>query len=233
MEVIMKKRKIIGGIIIVLGLAIFSYPLIKQAYSSYRQEGLKDAFYEVLEENKIKIDTSADVSTKATVTPSYTSNLTGTDYISFEESEEIEDTQTAGNIKNRLSGQSVVGLIEIEKIDLIYAIVEGTSEANLGVAVGHMSETKPIGAEGNCGIAGHRGGTSGPYFKNLDELSKGDEIKITDLMGNEYLYKVTKSFVVDPTDVWVVEDTPGIKTLTLVTCQDNGTKRLIVQAICE
>jgi sortase A len=227
----MKKKKIIGGIIIVLGLAIFSYPIIKQAYSSYRQEGLKEAFYEILEENKNKSE--ATNSPEATDSPTQTTELTGTDYISFEESEEVEDTQTAANIKNRLSGQSVVGLIEIEKIDLIYAIVEGTSDANLGVAVGHMTETKPIGAVGNCAIAGHRGGTSGPYFKNLDELSKGDEIKITDLMGNEYIYKVTESFVVEPTDVWVVEDTPGVKTLTLITCQDSGTMRLIVQAVME
>lgn len=227
----MKNRKIIGGIIIVLGLAVFSYPIIKQAYSSYRQEGLKDAFYEILEENKNKAEVTD--APEDSGSHSQTTDLTGTDYITFEESEEVVDTQTADNIKNRLSGQSVIGLIEIEKIDLIYAIVEGTSDANLGVAVGHMTETKPIGAEGNCAIAGHRGGTSGPYFKNLDDLSKGDEIKITDMVGNEYSYKVTESFVVEPTDVWVVEDTPGIKTLTLITCQDSGTMRLIVQAVCE
>lgn len=227
----MKKRKVIGGIIIVLGLAVFLYPIVRQAYSSYRQEGLKDAFYDILEENRSKIDL-VDNQTEVTPTP-IQNNLTGTEYIALEENEVVEDTQTAGNIKNRLSGQTVIGLVEIEKIDLIYAIVEGTSDTNLGVAIGHMTETKPLGAVGNSAIAGHRGGTSGPYFKNLDELSIGDEIKITDLMGNEYIYKVTKSFVVEPTDVWVVEDTPGIKTLTLVTCQESGTMRLIVQAICE
>lgn len=226
------KKKIIGGIIIVIGLAIFSYPIIKQAYSSYRQEGLKDAFYEILKENKNKTDVTNTAKATATAIPTQATDLTG-DNLSYEESDDIKDTQTAENVKNRLSGQTVVGLIEIEKIDLIYAIVEGTSDANLGVAVGHMTETKPIGAVGNCAIAGHRGGTSGPYFKNLDELSKGDEVKVTDLLGNVYTYKVTESFVVEPTDVWVVEDTPGVKTLTLITCQDSGTKRLIVQAVSE
>jgi sortase A len=228
----MKKKKIFGGIIVAIGLGIFLYPVIKQAYSAHRQEELKDAFYEILDEN-LNLPTVDIDSRIEDVTQVPTIQADGTDYIDFEEADEVEDTQTASNIKNRLSGQTVIGLMEIDKIDLIYAIVEGTSDENLGVAVGHMTETKAIGSEGNCAIAGHRGGTSGPYFKNLHKLDQGDNIKITDVYGNVFIYKVTKSFVVEPTDVWVIEDSKDQKLLTLITCQDSGSRRLIVQAICE
>lgn len=231
----MKKRKLISAVIILIGLGIFSYPLIKQAYSSYRQEELKDAFYEVLEENhaSVIVTPSQGTETDDTVDSIQLENTSGSALIHVEEADEVIDSQTSSNIKNRLSGQAVIGLIEIEKIDLIYAIVEGTSEKNLGVAVGHMSNTALIGETGNCVIAGHRGGTSGPYFKNLDKLEAGDEIRITDLTGTIYVYHVTESFVVEPTDVWVAEDIKGQKMLTLITCQDSGTKRLIARAVCD
>lgn len=236
----MKKRKVIGAFILLIGLVLFSYPLIKQAYSSYRQEELKDAFYEILKENQttqgiVTTTVSPSITTQPqiTVVPLQPVSSGATDYIELEETEVADDTQTANNIKNRLSGQTVIGLIEIKKIDLIYAIVKGTSDRNLGVAIGHMTKTKDIGEEGNCVLAGHRGGTSGPYFKNINQLEPGDEIQVTNLSGNIFVYQVTESFVVNPTETWVTDDVKGQKMLTLITCKDSGTKRLIVRAICE
>ena len=112
-------------------------------------------------------------------------------------------------------------------------MVEGTTDYNLGVAIGHMTNSVGMGEVGNCALAGHRGGTSGPYFKNINKLTNGDEIRLTDLYGNTYLYKVTESFLVEPNEVWVADSDTSQKMLTLITCQDNATKRLIVRAICE
>lgn len=142
-----------------------------------------------------------------------------------------EDVEEATK-PNRLSGRKVIGLIEIEAIDLFYPIVEGTETEDIGVAIGHMTNTAELGAIGNCALAGHRGGYSGPYFKKLDKLKAGDKVVITNAQGTEFVYKVTESMVVEPTEVWVVEDTGEDKAiLTLVTCEEDGTKRLIVR--CE
>ena len=232
-----KSRVLLGLLMIVVGIGTFLYPVIKQAYTSKRQSELKEAFQELLIANQTQSeatitpsDSNANITQKEriTITP-----LVVPEDIILEVVDDTKDTQTPNNVKNRLNGQTLVGLIEIEKIDLIYAIVEGTNEWNLGVAIGHMTKTAAIGENGNCVIAGHRGGTSGPYFKYINKLTTGDEIKVTDIDGNEFIYYVTDSFVVEPTEVWVAENISDKKILTLITCQKSGTKRLIVRARCD
>lgn len=161
-----------------------------------------------------------------------------------------EDTQAAGSTilgdlveeetveeqtfkSSRLSGQKCVGIITIETINLIYPVVEGVETDNIGVAIGHFPDSAQIGAEGNCAMAGHNGGTYGRYFGDIKNLKKGDEVILTNTKGEEYKYYITESFVVEPTDIYVVDDL-GIegKFLTMVTCTQHGTKRLIVRAEC-
>nr|MCR5829977.1 class D sortase [Lachnospiraceae bacterium] len=146
---------------------------------------------------------------------------------------EIEEELDPAEIASRLSGQDCVGVIACDKIDLCYAIVEGVEYANIGVSIGHFEESAGIGKEGNCALAGHNGGFYGRYFGDIKELVKGDEIKLTDLLGQEYTYNVTKSFKCEPTDVHVVGDLDEKgKFLTLVTCCENGKRRYIVRAKC-
>ncbi len=146
------------------------------------------------------------------------------------EQEEEDEQENA----NRLNGKKVIGVIQIPKIELIYAIVEGSDAAEIGVAIGHMSNTAQLGEIGNCALAGHRGGYSGPYFKNLDKLEIGDEVVITNTKHEMFTYKVTETMIVQPDEVWVVEDTgEGVAMLTLVTCESNGTERLIVRCVAK
>ena len=61
----------------------------------------------------------------------------------------------------------------------------------------------------------------------------GDEIKVTDLFGREFVYRVTGTQIVGPSDSWVVATTdPTIATLTLTTCHPefSAKQRLIVSA---
>lgn len=163
-----------------------------------------------------------------TPTPPPTVDEEFTDLVLSEE----EAAPTASVLESeRLRGQRLFGIISIPDIDLTYAIVEGTSTENIGVAIGHFSASAAIGAEGNCALAGHRGGMSGPYFKDINKLQKGSEIILTDMNFEETKYYVTESFVVEPNETYVVKDldVPG-KYLTLVTCQDQGTRRLVVRA---
>lgn len=231
----MNKRKAIGIAIIVVGACIFMYPIVKQAYARHVQEQLMHEIKQVITENMTEEDqgqpstvTSQDNPTK---TPTSTLEENYTDLALMEGTQEEEETPET--TKERLKNQKVIGIIEIDKIDLIYAIVEGTSDSNLGVAIGHMSETAALGQVGNSALAGHRGGTSGPYFKYINKLEEGDPIKVTDVEGIEYIYNVTESFIVDPTDVWVAENTTTDKLLTLISCTENGSRRLIVRAKAE
>ena len=86
----------------------------------------------------------------------------------------------------------------------------------------------------NVFIAGHRigyPGTPSDYvFFRLDELVEGDEIRLTNSIGREFLYRVTKTTVVGPNDVGVMNAVDGKSLITLQTCTlPDYEDRLIVQ----
>lgn len=240
-------------LLIAAGIGFLAYTPLRTAYSAYMQKQflkeIKEAMNDSKEsgnnersslentdngteqqsiENKTEQPREIDEfsENRDPVSNSFDEEFTDLELTENEQSEEESPEKT----RERLKNQKVIGIIEIEKIDLIYAIVEGTSDENLGVAIGHMSETAAIGQTGNCALAGHRGGTSGPYFKHVDELVNGDLIKLTDIQGTEYEYKVTETFIVEPTEVWVAQNDTTDKILTLITCTDSGSKRFIVRA---
>jgi LPXTG-site transpeptidase (sortase) family protein len=86
----------------------------------------------------------------------------------------------------------------------------------------------------NVFIAGHRIGFEGTpsyyVFFRLDELDEGDEIRLTNSVGREFLYRVTKTIVVGPNDVEVMNAVEGKSLITLQTCTlPDYEERLIVQ----
>lgn len=251
----MKKRAalIIGIIIIIIGAGIFLYPIIRQAYTAHQQKLLMAEFREQIMTsiNEVNSETQDAINSGTVASTVEYDNFVNEDddaeddeentasgigtgvEISLDNITEAEVTEETGFNKSRLSGQHCIGIITIQSINLVYAIVEGTDDDNIGVAIGHFTGSAEIGAEGNCALAGHNGGTYGRYFGDIKKLKNGDEVVMTNLKGYEYTYKVIDSFVVDPTDIYVVQplEDEG-KFLTMITCTEHGTKRLVVRAKC-
>lgn len=67
-------------------------------------------------------------------------------------------------------------------------------------------------------------------FGNLRKVDIGDTIVITNLNGEEYVYKVYEKTYVNPDQTEVLKDTDEA-IVTLVTCNDASNKRLIVKGI--
>ena len=120
-----------------------------------------------------------------------------------------------------------IGLIEIPKIGVDKAIVEGVGVEDLKKGPGHYPDTPMPGQPGNPAIAGHRT-TYGAPFHRLDELAAGDAILVTTGQG-EFRYEVESSIVVRPTQSEVLDPTPDNR-LTLTTCHPkySAAQRLIV-----
>ena len=135
---------------------------------------------------------------------------------------------TAPNVGDPPVG-SAVGAIIIPKIGLSMIVVEGTGCAQLQAGPGHYPSTPLPGEAGNAAIAGHRTTYLHPFY-NLNELVPGDPITIETVQGI-FLYDVTSSMAVLPTDVAVVDATPT-PTLTLTTCNPrySASQRLVVHA---
>ncbi|MBP5330272.1 MAG: class D sortase [Lachnospiraceae bacterium] len=240
-----KKLILIIGIVIILGgLGAILYPIINQAVIASKQRKLMEQVKtDIL--NSISENNNNDTAPSGTPTPTpvlgditaQTDGSSGIEGINLETGlANLTETENAGEEnfdRSKLSWQKCIGVISIEKIDIVYAVVEGIEDINIFYAIGHFPDSVGIGKEGNCALAGHSGGTNGKFFQDLKDLEKGDEVVMTDLEGYEYTYVVTEIFVVNPEDVYVVQDLgkPG-KYLTMVTCTNYGRKRLIVRAEC-
>jgi sortase A len=122
-----------------------------------------------------------------------------------------------------------VGTIDIPKISLEMVVVSGTGTAQLEQGPGHYPGTPLPGQAGNVAIAGHRTTYLHPFY-NLNELVPGDDILLTTVQG-VFLYQMTSSQVVAPTDVAVVAATLTPQ-LTLTTCNPrySASTRLVVHA---
>lgn len=141
--------------------------------------------------------------------------------------------EKSSNKKPPTLDQGAIGIMIIPKINLTVAIGEGVDLDTLKYAVGHFPGTGQPGQSGNFCVAGHRSYTYSEYFNRLNEVTSGDEIIIRTKKG-EYKYKVYNSFVVEPSQVSVLNPTKDA-TLTLVTCTPIriASHRLIVKARLE
>jgi len=150
--------------------------------------------------------------------------------------EEINDEKDGGAavITGEIASGSIqVGnLLIIPKIGVKIAIVEGKTESVLNKGAWRLPETSTPKKGGNTAIAGHRWKYRPPSEKTfylLDKLKTGDTFQIV-WQGEEYNYKIISTFIVEPTEVWVLNPTKK-SIVTLITCTPlfSTAKRLIVK----
>jgi sortase A len=98
-----------------------------------------------------------------------------------------------------------------------------------GLVVTHYSFSGGVGAAGNYVAYGHDD-IQGSVFEHLDALRVGDPIELVS-GDRRYLYRVTATMIVAPTDVQVLKSTPTA-TMTLITCTPYmvDTQRIVVNA---
>jgi sortase A len=107
---------------------------------------------------------------------------------------------------------AIMGEMEVARLGLKVAVVQGDSPAILERAVGHLPGTALPGEAGNIALAGHRD----TFFRPLRYIRSGDAITFKTL-GGEFRYLVESTDVVPPTDISVLQSHGG-RTLTLITC---------------
>jgi sortase A len=122
-----------------------------------------------------------------------------------------------------------IGIISIPKLSEVYPIVQGTDASDLEKGVGHFVGSVMPGIKDNTVLAGHRDSV----FSKLGKLVVGDLVTISTSDGT-FIYSVTKTRIVLPTDKTVIVPTPNA-TLTLITCYPfyyigSAPKRYIVSA---
>ncbi len=126
--------------------------------------------------------------------------------------------------RNQLMKENMV--ISIPELKIKAPVLEGTDNEVLKQAVGHFPQTGTPG-HGNCCIAGHSSAIYKEYFNAIKYVEMGMTIYLYDVQKNEYAYEVTEYHIVEPSEIWVLDDF-GDDRVTIVTCTDDGTQRQIV-----
>ncbi len=122
-------------------------------------------------------------------------------------------------------------------------ISQGTDRATVldVLGVGHYEGTAMPGGVGNFSIAGHRTTYAKP-FNRITELQVGDPIVIRTTDNAWYVYRVTSTEIVPPTDVQVIAPVPGKpgatpteRMITLTTCHPmfSARERYIVHGVLD
>lgn len=141
--------------------------------------------------------------------------------------ERLEDASTDKdyNLALEIDGETVIGVIRIDKIEFEGLIYEGTSNTTLEKGVGHIESSAYL--DGNVGLAAHN---TKKFWSKLNTLEKGDYISYISFLGSkEYVVESVK--IINEDDWSSLENTTDNK-LTLITCVlNNPTQRLCVQAI--
>ncbi len=124
------------------------------------------------------------------------------------------------------------GYIEIPSMDVTLPLYLGASEANMAKGATVLGQTSlPIGGNGtNCVIAAHRGYRGSPYFREIERISIGDLVYITNPWGT-LVYRAVAIDIISPHDVDAIKIQEGKDMVTLLTChpyRSHGKQRYVV-----
>ncbi|MEG0450326.1 MAG: class A sortase [Lysinibacillus sp.] len=122
----------------------------------------------------------------------------------------------------------VIGSIVMPSVGMQLPIIKGVGNAALAAGAGTMKPNQTLG-EGNYALAGHYFEEKDILFGPLYHAEVGDAIYLTD-KTKIYVYHLMSKDIIEATDVFVINDVPGQAILTLITCAEEGHKRLSVQA---
>ena len=229
-----KKRmyKIDFFISVFLICILFSYYI----YAEYDKNKNEEKSQEILESltfaDNVNDDTTIKFSDNSTVVI-----LNSEDPFEVIYTEPVQDTEVhknevlPRNTRVTESGQVywTIGKIEIPKINLEYGILNTCTDELLKLSPCYFWGAEP-NEVGNFCVVGHNY-RNNKFFSKVINLVEGDEIYITDLTGRKLTYAIYDKYVVEPNNKECTSQlTNGLKEVTLITCTNDSSQRVIVKA---
>lgn len=143
-----------------------------------------------------------------------------------------EEEKAAYEAQLNITGQGIMGYIDIPKINCYLPVYHGTTEGVLQTSVGHLEGSSlPVGGEStHCVLSGHRGLPSARLFTDLDQIITGDMFMVC-VLDEVLTYEVDQILVVLPEETEALAIETGKDYCTLVTCTPYGVNshRLLVR----
>jgi len=155
------------------------------------------------------------------------------DAFNYAKTAQLNPLTVGGYGLRELTGRSsygAVGQVRVPAVGLDLPIGIGVSNSVLVRGAGTLKADQRMG-QGNYALAGHYMTPRRLLFSSLEGVRKGNAVYLTD-KRQVYHYRVTRVRVIDRHQVSVINDVPGQKLVTLVTCASakrGEPKRLVVQ----
>ena len=231
----MRKQGITKIILVFLLFLVSSALILYPFIANYVFEHRADSLVHTVEENVEEID---DSMRKSQLEQARNYNeMIASGHIQLQDPfvEEV-DGKALDNYDELLcmTGDGVMGFINIPSIKVSLPVYHGTSEQTLEVGAGHLQGSSlPVGGRSTHSvITGHTGLSNAKLFTDLIELSKGD-IFILNVYGEKLVYEVDQIKTVVPYELEDLAIIPEKDYCTLVTCTPYGvnTHRLLVRGI--
>ena len=135
----------------------------------------------------------------------------------------------ANKTTNNSKEPFVIGLLKIDKINLMYPILSTSSDELLKISPCRFYGPMP-NEIGNLCIAGHNYANQ-KHFGKLTSLENSDMFQIYDLTGNYIDYIIYEIQEVSANDTSCInQDTNNSKQVTLVTCNTIKGTRIVIKA---
>lgn len=239
--------KLIGMLGMLAGVLIFCYPDIREHQTEQVNTKLIEEFQETMQKS---VTDPADENAGAGL-----GDRNGTDSIiagtealwmqvqayNGELHEEGQKTfQDAWSVEQAPGGMDelrngMFGYIEIPAMDCRLPLYIGASYSHMDQGAAVLGETSiPIGGVNtNSVIAGHRGWKNGKYFKEIENLSAGDPVYLTN-PWETLTYRVESIDIIAPTDSEKLKIQEGKDMVTLITChpyRSHGKQRYVVYCV--
>lgn len=205
------KDKIKFGLIFLVGLLIFSYPMISQKFYEIKAE---DEIIEFVKQSK-EIN-EEEINKRMDLARAYNETL---DPSRLSDPYSKKEEEARAYYAHMLEVNEMIGHVEIPKINQDLPVYAGTSETVLQKGCGHLEGTSlPVGGKStHTVITAHRGLPEAVLFRYLDQLVEGDIFYFHNIQGT-LAYRVDQIMVVEPTNFEPVLVQEGKDYATLLTC---------------
>ena len=215
-------------LVFLFALGMTLYPLVSNWYNSRHQSEIHTQYLEVLQQ----VDNSDIILAKRSAN-AYNAAIAPGIQLSDAFSKEalLQASEDYESLLN-LTGDGIMGYIEIPLIQVSLPIYHGTDSKTLDIGLGHLlGSSLPVGGRStHTVLTGHSGMATQKMFSDLDKLELGDVFYLQ-VLGETLAYQVDAINVVLPYDTSFLGITEGEDYCTLVTCTPFGvnTHRLLVR----
>lgn len=229
----LKRKKRVYKILFILSILLILSLCSIYIYAEYdrsKQEGISDDILSFLSEDNTTVS-SYENALVVKITQEVTGDMnTIEDESKFENQSSQLQTATSTYTDSNGKKYEAIGIVRIPKINISYPILAQTTNVDVMKVAPYKFWGANPNEVGNLCIIGHNYRRKGVFFSDVPSLTVGDIVEVQDLSQRTIQYEVYDLHTVDPNDRSdTTQYTNGKKEVTLITCTNDATQRVIVK----